>query len=424
MPKFEKPDNINIIWGTSALEIDISKPENSKIRQGWIQEKPPYQWENWLIREITKALAYQNQMGIPEWDENTEYQAGKSYVQGADGRIYKARTTNTGNNPSNNANPSDWKQYSGERRATTDDTGVTKLATQEQVNDEQNDEDTVTPSTLGGWADQVTRFLRRDQNLSDLPDKSASRGNLGLGTASTYSADQFMRRDADAINESGKIRIRDDGNRNVYFEDQNGNEQALIYHSNTNEELRIRLRNGGGSTLSQLSLEGNGDISASVGQLAGDGSGLYSVDAITLDGEYSGYYEDIPSRLGFTPVQQGGGDGQGSNKIYIGWDNSSNLKVQVDNSDMGSIWTDDSAYENYATSGYAGNIGTYAFLESNNHRTSPGENRSSSALRWSNSSTGYDWNWGEQLSGTWRCMGTTRDGGQDGDDATLWLRIA
>lgn len=43
--------------------------------------------------------------------------------------------------------------------------------------------------------------------------------------------------------------------------------------------------------------------------------------------------------LGFTPVQQGGGTGQGSNKIYIGWDNAGNLKAQVDGTDMGGIVT-------------------------------------------------------------------------------------
>jgi hypothetical protein len=35
------------------------------------------------------------------------------------------------------------------------------------------------------------------------------------------------------------------------------------------------------------------------------------------------------AKLGWTPVQQGGGTGQGTNKIYIGWDGS-NVLVQVD----------------------------------------------------------------------------------------------
>lgn len=40
--------------------------------------------------------------------------------------------------------------------------------------------------------------------------------------------------------------------------------------------------------------------------------------------------------LGFTPVQQGGGSGQSNNKVYIGW-TGSQLKAQVDHTDMGSF---------------------------------------------------------------------------------------
>ena len=40
--------------------------------------------------------------------------------------------------------------------------------------------------------------------------------------------------------------------------------------------------------------------------------------------------------LGFTPVQQSGGAGQTTNKIYIGW-SASGLKAQVDGSDLGTF---------------------------------------------------------------------------------------
>lgn len=44
--------------------------------------------------------------------------------------------------------------------------------------------------------------------------------------------------------------------------------------------------------------------------------------------------------LGFTPVQQGGGTGQGNNKIYIGWaTDASGLKAQVDSTNLGNIVT-------------------------------------------------------------------------------------
>ena len=47
----------------------------------------------------------------------------------------------------------------------------------------------------------------------------------------------------------------------------------------------------------------------------------------------------VVAALGFTPVQQGGGAGQTSNKIYLGW-SEPNLRVQVDASDLGSILTE------------------------------------------------------------------------------------
>lgn len=44
--------------------------------------------------------------------------------------------------------------------------------------------------------------------------------------------------------------------------------------------------------------------------------------------------------LGFTPVQQGGGTGQGTNKVYIGWaTDASGLKAQADNTYLGNIVT-------------------------------------------------------------------------------------
>ncbi|MCP2067952.1 UNVERIFIED_ORG: hypothetical protein J2Y84_003278 [Pseudomonas reinekei] len=45
--------------------------------------------------------------------------------------------------------------------------------------------------------------------------------------------------------------------------------------------------------------------------------------------------------LGFTPIQQGGGAGQESNKVYIGYrPASSDVGLQVDASDFGRIWTE------------------------------------------------------------------------------------
>ncbi|MDT7952827.1 MAG: hypothetical protein RQ966_15090 [Acetobacteraceae bacterium] len=40
--------------------------------------------------------------------------------------------------------------------------------------------------------------------------------------------------------------------------------------------------------------------------------------------------------LGFTPVQQGGGASQGTNKVYLGWDGAA-LRAQVDATDLGRL---------------------------------------------------------------------------------------
>jgi len=43
--------------------------------------------------------------------------------------------------------------------------------------------------------------------------------------------------------------------------------------------------------------------------------------------------------IGFTPVQQGGGTGQGTNKLYVGWNSANSaLYLQIDSTTFGGIW--------------------------------------------------------------------------------------
>ena len=69
----------------------------------------------------------------------------------------------------------------------------------------------------------------------------------------------------------------------------------------------------------------------------GPGSGL---NADLLDGYDSQYFLDAiaASGPGFTSVQQGGGGGQGPNKLYIGWSSGGVLNLQVDSTNFGSTW--------------------------------------------------------------------------------------
>ena len=58
-------------------------------------------------------------------------------------------------------------------------------------------------------------------------------------------------------------------------------------------------------------------------------------NANALGGQGIGYFQPA---LGFTPVQQGGGTGQLTNKIYIGWASPGILNLQVDVTNFGNTW--------------------------------------------------------------------------------------
>lgn len=96
MPQINKPSDLNKIWSVSGVN---TAPSDVKINNGFVVEIPPYQWFNYIENKQDQAIAHINQMGIPVWDASTEYQAGKSQVQGSDGKIYRAFLTTTNVNP-------------------------------------------------------------------------------------------------------------------------------------------------------------------------------------------------------------------------------------------------------------------------------------------------------------------------------------
>nr|DAH57111.1 MAG TPA: Baseplate structural protein [Caudoviricetes sp.] len=96
MPLISKPSNLNKIWSVNGVN---TAPTDVKINNGFVVEIPPYQWFNYIENKQDQAIAHINQMGIPVWDSQTEYQAGKSQVQGSDGKIYRAFLTTTNVNP-------------------------------------------------------------------------------------------------------------------------------------------------------------------------------------------------------------------------------------------------------------------------------------------------------------------------------------
>tara|TARA_R110000744_G_C19371770_1_gene563172 strand:+ start:41265 stop:42077 length:813 start_codon:yes stop_codon:yes gene_type:complete len=142
-----KPTDIGKIWASGGVK---ATPLDSKINTGWVIEVPPYQWFNWFQNRNDRSINHINQHGICVWDGVTEYQANKSYVQGAtNGLVYKALTTHTNINPESDGG-TNWV------RAFADfGSGISETA-----------------------AD--AKYLAKTQNLNDLPSKSTARTNLGV----------------------------------------------------------------------------------------------------------------------------------------------------------------------------------------------------------------------------------------------------
>lgn len=96
MAEISKPTTLNSIWAANGERI---KPADEKIQRGWIVEIPTMQHENWITNRQDTALAHINQHGVAVWDAFTQYLGMKSYVQGRDGKIYKALVDNINTDP-------------------------------------------------------------------------------------------------------------------------------------------------------------------------------------------------------------------------------------------------------------------------------------------------------------------------------------
>lgn len=84
-----------------ASQGNRAEPTSDKQLEGWSQEIPPHEIENWVQYKQDLAIKYLYQEGIPEWDSSFEYNA-TSYVK-YNGVIYKlkegAEVPNTAKQP-------------------------------------------------------------------------------------------------------------------------------------------------------------------------------------------------------------------------------------------------------------------------------------------------------------------------------------
>ncbi len=64
MPSILKPD-MQRAWANNGA---IVQPDDLKIDQGWIAEKPPFQNENWVQNRSDVFLQHLEERGTPQWD--------------------------------------------------------------------------------------------------------------------------------------------------------------------------------------------------------------------------------------------------------------------------------------------------------------------------------------------------------------------
>lgn len=100
-----KPD-VKLPW---ASQGNRAEPTSDKQLEGWVQEIPPHEMENWVQYKQDLAIKYLYQEGIPEWDSSFEYNA-TSYTK-YNGVIYKladnAEVPNVGKQP--DIEPTSWE---------------------------------------------------------------------------------------------------------------------------------------------------------------------------------------------------------------------------------------------------------------------------------------------------------------------------
>ncbi len=87
---------ISDVWAKTGARTD---PGSTKTSTGFIEEIPPYQWQNWWENRVDEALRTCEQLGIWPWNTGTPYEID-GHTMGTDGVLYRSLVAaNTGNDP-------------------------------------------------------------------------------------------------------------------------------------------------------------------------------------------------------------------------------------------------------------------------------------------------------------------------------------
>jgi len=96
----DKP-NLTRVWAGTAPGGNVVDPDTvtaGKFAAGWQAEVPPFEYFNFIQKQVTEGLAHINEQGIAVWDDVTTYPVG-GLAKGSDGNVYKALVSQSGNDP-------------------------------------------------------------------------------------------------------------------------------------------------------------------------------------------------------------------------------------------------------------------------------------------------------------------------------------
>jgi hypothetical protein len=96
----DKPD-LTRVWALGAPSGNIIDPDLTtpgKFAAGWQAEVPPFEYFNFIQKQITEGLAHINEQGIAVWDNVTTYPVG-ALAKGSDGNVYKSLASQSDNDP-------------------------------------------------------------------------------------------------------------------------------------------------------------------------------------------------------------------------------------------------------------------------------------------------------------------------------------
>lgn len=169
-------------WAQAGAKTD---PLDAKVDTGWIAEKPPYQFFNWLLGRSDDMLAHVEEQAVPDWHTDTVYTGG-GLAMGSDRVVYRAVVANTANDPTTDGGTNWLPQV---RVGTDSNYGTMRFATLLELINGTSFERAISPGLLvqriAGTALTGLIQLATDaeaQALSDA-DKALTPGSLGTVVA-------------------------------------------------------------------------------------------------------------------------------------------------------------------------------------------------------------------------------------------------